>query len=261
MPITLSWQLYKTERTYFYFVITAILVDDEINVRNLLRILLKEHCPEISVLAECSDLPEAVKSIRKNKPNLVFLDIEMPGHSGLELLDFFNDDEIDFHIIFTTAYSEYAVQAFELSAVGYLLKPIKADKLKDTIERFKKLEKKNSGELQQLNHNLQHTQNKRITLITKYKTYFVELNTIMFIKGEGAYSEFNLIGGEKVLVSKNLKHYEDMLTIDKRFVRISKQSIINKDYLIEISKNGGHHVILKNNVSLAISPDKEQLLF
>lgn len=223
--------------------------------------LLKEHCPEVEILAECSDLPETVKSIRKIKPNLVFLDIEMPGHSGLELLDFFNEEEIDFHIIFTTAYSEYAVQAFELSAVGYLLKPIKSDKLKDTIERYKKLEKKNTSGLKQLEHNLQHTQNKRITLITKYRTYFVELNNIMFIKGEGAYSEFNLSGGEKVLVSKNLKHYEDMLVVDKRFVRISKQSIINKDYLLEISKSGGHHVILKNNVSLAVSPDKEQLLF
>lgn len=241
--------------------ITAILVDDELNVRNLLRMLLKEHCPEVEILAECSDLPETVKSIRKIKPNLVFLDIEMPGHSGLELLDFFNEEEIDFHIIFTTAYSEYAVQAFELSAVGYLLKPIKSDKLKDTIERYKKLEKKNTSGLKQLEHNLQHTQNKRITLITKYRTYFVELNNIMFIKGEGAYSEFNLSGGEKVLVSKNLKHYEDMLIVDKRFVRISKQSIINKDYLLEISKSGGHHVILKNNVSLAVSPDKEQLLF
>lgn len=241
--------------------ITAILVDDELNVRNLLRMLLKEHCPEVEILAECSDLPETVKSIRKIKPNLVFLDIEMPGHSGLELLDFFNEEEIDFHIIFTTAYSEYAVQAFELSAVGYLLKPIKSDKLKDTIERYKKLEKKNTSGLKQLEHNLQHTQNKRITLITKYRTYFVELNNIMFIKGEGAYSEFNLSGGEKVLVSKNLKHYEDMLVVDKRFVRISKQSIINKDYLLEISKSGGHHVILKNNVSLAVSPDKEQLLF
>jgi two-component system, LytTR family, response regulator len=223
--------------------------------------LLKEHCPEVEILAECGDLPETVKSIRKLKPNLVFLDIEMPGHSGLELLDFFNEEEIDFHIIFTTAYSEYAVQAFDLSAVGYLLKPIKADKLKDTLERYKKLEKKSTGALKQLRHNLQHAENKRITLITKYKTYFVELNNIMFIKGEGAYSEFNLSGGEKVLVSKNLKHYEDMLVVDKRFVRISKQSIINKDYLLEISKNAGHHVILKNNVSLAVSPDKEQLLF
>lgn len=241
--------------------ITAILVDDELNVRSLLRMLLKEHTPEIKVVAECSDLPEAVKSIRKEKPDLVFLDIEMPGHSGLELLDFFNEEDINFHIIFTTAYSEYAVQAFDLSAVGYLLKPIKPDKLKDTIDRYKKLEKKSTGEIQQLKHNLQHTENKRITLVTKYKTYFVELNNIMFIKGEGAYSEFNLNNGEKILVSKNLKHYEDMLTIDKRFVRISKQNIINKDYLLEIAKNGGHYVILKNNVSLAVSPDKEQLLF
>lgn len=241
--------------------ISAILVDDELNVRNLLRMLLKEHCPDITVVAECSNLPEAVKSIRKDKPNLVFLDIEMPGHSGLDLLDFFNEEEIEFNIIFTTAYSEYAVQAFELSAVGYLMKPIKADKLKETIERYKKLGMKGAQALDQLKHNLQHSSHKRITLITKYKTYFVELSSIVFIRGEGAYSEFNLSTGEKILVSKNLKHYEDMLALEKRFVRISKQNMINKDYLMEISKNNGHQVVLKNNTSLAISPDKEHLLF
>lgn len=241
--------------------IKAILVDDEVNVRNLLRILLTEHCPDIEVVAESSDLPEAIKSIHKHKPALVFLDIEMPGHSGLELLDFFNEDEIDFQIIFTTAYSEYAIQAFDLSAVGYLLKPIKPAKLIETVNRFKKNEQKAGFSLDHLKHNLSDVPHKRIALATKYKTHFINLSDIVYIKGDGAYSEFNLSNGEKILMSKNLKHYEDILAHTPFFLRISKQSIVNKNFIQELRKNSGNPLLLINNVTLSVSPDKEHLLY
>jgi two-component system LytT family response regulator len=241
-------------------VIKAILVDDELNVRNLLRILVNAHCPDIDIVAECSDLSEAVRSIRKQKPDLVFLDIEMPGHSGLELLDFFEEHEINFHILFTTAYSEYAIQAFDLSAVGYLLKPIKPDKLKEAVVRFRKLEQKLSFSIDQLKHNLSGTPNKRITLANKYKTYYVNLTDIVYIKGDGAYSEFYLNDANKIVVSKNLKHFEDILTHHSLFIRISKQCIINKAYVLDFKK-GVNKVLLSGNVSLQVSPDKTSLLF
>jgi len=240
-------------------VIKAILVDDELNVRNLLRILVTAHCPDVSIVAECNDLPEAVRSIRKVKPDLVFLDIEMPGHSGLELLDFFEEHEITFHILFTTAYSEYAIQAFDLSAVGYLLKPIKPDKLKEAVERYRRLEKKLNFSVEHLKHNLSGAPNKRISLATKYKTHFVNLSDIEFIKGDGAYSEFHLLDNEKILVSKNLKYFENILVGYSNFIRISKQSIVNMDHVREIQR-GSNKLILSNNVSLQVSPDKITLL-
>lgn len=241
--------------------ITAIIVDDEQHVRNLLRMLLQAHCPEVNVVDECSDLAQTVKSIHKHSPNIVFLDIEMPGHSGLELLDFFNPEEITFNIIFTTAYSQYAIQAFDLSAVGYLLKPIKPDALKAAVERCQQAERKLDFSVAQLKHNLSPDQNKRITLSTKYKTYFIHIDDIVYIKGDGAYSEFYLEYGEKIMVSKNLKHYEDVLSSFPKFVRISKQHIVNKDYITQLTRSGGNKVLLKDNTSLPVSPEKDHLLF
>ena len=109
--------------------IKAIIIDDETQGRKLLQALIISHCPQIQVLEECADLPNGVKAIRKHKPDLIFLDIEMPQHSGLDILDFFYEKDIHFGIIFTTAYNEYAVKAFKLSAVDYLLKPISGDDL------------------------------------------------------------------------------------------------------------------------------------
>jgi two-component system LytT family response regulator len=91
----------------------AIIIDDEKRARVTLQLLLDEYCPTITVIADCENLPEGIKAIRKHKPAVVFLDIEMPGHSGLELLDFFDENEVDFSIIFTTAYNQYAIQAFK----------------------------------------------------------------------------------------------------------------------------------------------------
>jgi len=116
----------------------AIIIDDEKRARVSLSLLLQEYCPEVELVAECENLPEGVKAIRKFNPDLVLLDIEMPGHSGLELVDFFDEKEINFSIIFTTAYNEYAIQAFKLSALDYLLKPIDSDDLSNALNNFRK---------------------------------------------------------------------------------------------------------------------------
>jgi len=120
----------------------AILIDDEKRARISLSLLLEEYCSEIQIVADCENLAEGIKAIRKQQPDVVFLDIEMPGHSGLELLDFFNEDEITFDIIFTTAYNEYAIQAFKFSAIDYLLKPIAPEELIDAVNRLKKQKQK-----------------------------------------------------------------------------------------------------------------------
>ena len=115
----------------------AIIIDDEKRARVSLNLLIQEYCPNVEIVAECENLPEGVKAIRKFNPDLVLLDIEMPGHSGLELLDFFDENDINFSIIFTTAYNEYALQAFKFSAIDYLLKPITEEDLSKSIEKYK----------------------------------------------------------------------------------------------------------------------------
>lgn len=114
----------------------CIIIDDEPKARALLEAIIKDYCPQLQLMALCEDLPSGVKAIKKYQPSLVFLDIEMPGHSGLELLDFFNEEEVNFNVIFTTAYDEYAIRAFRFSAIDYLLKPIQHTQLVEAVDRF-----------------------------------------------------------------------------------------------------------------------------
>ena len=129
----------------------VIIVDDEERARVSLRYLISEFLPNVEIVAECDGIPNAVKSIHKFHPDLVFLDIEMPGHSGLEILDFFDEKDLNFGIIFTTAYQEYAIKAFKLSAVDYLLKPINPSELVAAVERYSKI---NTQKINLLNTNL-----------------------------------------------------------------------------------------------------------
>lgn len=115
----------------------AILVDDEENARDVLESLLNRFCPEVKLLAKCTNVNEPVTEINNLKPDLVFVDIEMPNYSGLELVKFF--DKVNFHIVFVTAYDNYALKAFEVSAIDYLLKPIDIDRLKQTVQRVKQI--------------------------------------------------------------------------------------------------------------------------
>lgn len=135
--------------------IKSIIIDDEPKARVLLNAIVEQYCPKVSVEALCNDLPSGIKAIKKYKPDLIFLDIEMPGHSGLELLDFFDEEEVNFGIIFTTAYNEYALQAFKFSAIDYLLKPIQHTQLIEAVERFgRKREQSQSQQLKALQNNL-----------------------------------------------------------------------------------------------------------
>ena len=116
----------------------AIIIEDEKRAQILLQNLLEKHFPNVSILAVADDLPSGVKAIHKHKPDFIFLDIEMPNFSGLEILDFFNENEVDFSIIFTTAYNHYAIEALKISAIDYLLKPLNKEDIKEALERYEK---------------------------------------------------------------------------------------------------------------------------
>ena len=113
----------------------TVIIDDEAKARRLLKVLIEENCKNITEIYEASNLLDGIRIIKENDPAIVFLDIEMPGHSGLEILDYINKEEFQFEIIFTTAYSEYAINAIQLSALDYLLKPVRASKLKESVDK------------------------------------------------------------------------------------------------------------------------------
>jgi two-component system LytT family response regulator len=236
----------------------AIIIDDEPRARVTLKLLLAEYCPEVEIVAECENLPEGIKAIRKNHPDLVLLDIEMPGHSGLELLDFFDENEVNFSIIFTTAYSEYAIQAFRFSAVDYLLKPINPEQLAEAIKRLEKQNLKLEN-LKLLKDNLQSSQLTKIAVPAGNSLLFLDTSKILFIKGEGAYSEVYLADGTKNLVSRNLKNFEDIICLDPRFVRVHKSYIANLDMVKTYNKSdGGSLEFFESSIQLPISSSKTE---
>lgn len=238
----------------------CVIIDDEPKARKLLEAIIQQYCTELSVEALCEDLPSGVKAIRKHQPDLVFLDIEMPGYSGLELMDFFNADEINFSIIFTTAYNDYALQAFKLSATDYLLKPIQHKELIEAVERFKKnqfVKQWQQFKFLQQNLNPQASlDDKRIAVASGQSLHFLNPANIIMLKGESAYSELYLADGTKMLASKNLKHFEEALAAFPSFIRCHKSFIVNTKYVLQYVKSDGGYLSLANNLNASISPEK-----
>lgn len=237
----------------------CIIIDDENKARQLLRNMLADVCSELEVVAECDDLPSGVKAIKKHKPDLVFLDIEMPGHSGLEILDYFEDEEITFEIIFCTGYSEYAIQAFKLSATDYLLKPLNPNSLKDSVDRFLKKSDSNSViEYRALQENISNSEDKCIVVNLTNTTRFVKVKEIIMLRAEGSYCELHLIGGEKLLTSKNLKYFEERLANISFMFRSHKSYMINLKAVVEYNKSE-NNVLLKEKINGMVSSDKSDV--
>lgn len=241
---------------------TCIIIDDENKARLLLRNMLADVSPEINILTDCDDLPTGVKAIKKYKPDLVFLDIEMPGHSGLEILDYFEDEEITFEIIFCTGYSEYAIQAFKLSATDYLLKPLNPNMLKESVDRFlKKSPDSKVVEYRALQENISKysdASDKCIVVNLSNTTRFVKVKDIIMLRAEGSYCELYLSGGEKLLTSKNLKHFEDRMSDIPFFFRCHKSYMVNLKKVIEYNKSE-NNILLQEKVNGMVSSEKSDV--
>lgn len=231
----------------------AIIIDDEPLARNLLRGMLTEYCPEVEVVDDCPDLATGVKSIHKHKPDVVFLDIEMPGQNGLEILDYFNEDEVNFAIIFVTAYNAYAIEAFKLSAVGYVLKPIEAEDLQACVRQFGKRSAKQN--LQSLRTTMLRSLPKKMAIHGVSSVVFMELDEILFFEAEGAYTKVYIRDGRSIVTSKGLKHYETLLGANPTFFRCHKSYIVNLAHVNEYVKSSGGYLKVQK-YEIGISPDK-----
>lgn len=215
----------------------AILVDDEDSARNILSNLILNFCPQINIVDKCEDVEQAVKSINIHKPDLVFLDIEMPNYAGYEITSFF--DKIDFEIIFITAYDHYAIKAFQVSAVDYLLKPIDINRLKEGVDKFISKSKNKNASLnyEVLIESLRDDKIKKIVVPHQGDQKIVALENIIAIEASESYSYIHTNNSQKYIVSKNLKHFETLFDKNKNFIRTHKSWIINLDFLKEYSKS------------------------
>lgn len=235
----------------------AVMIDDEERARNILGTLLAEYCPEVEVVATCGYVPDGVLAINKHKPDIVFLDIEMPEYNGFELLGFFQN--VDFEIIFVTAYSEYALRAFEVSAVDYLLKPVEIDQLKNAIAKV--IQKRNSSNMQQrlelLRDSFKGEDVRKIALPMSDGLLFVEVADIVLLEAEGAYTTVYLQNGSKLVVSKKLKFFEDVLMNRPSFFRVHRSNIINMNYIKKYVR-GSSTLVMDNNMNIPVARDKKQ---
>ena len=242
----------------------ALIIDDEEMARILLQSMILEYCEDIEIVDLCKDLPTGVKAIRKLKPDIVFLDIEMPGHSGLELLDFFDADEIDFSIIFVTAYNQYAIQAFKLSAIDYLLKPIEVEDLQTAVDLFKKNKQKDNQKTNEkysvFKDNLKDTSSKKIVLNTLSSIHFVDITDILFFQADGAYTKVFIKNMPTLIISKGLKSFESTLEENSSFFRCHKSYLVNLKYATDYVKTNNGHLVVDKTHKIAVSSEKIAIL-
>jgi two-component system, LytTR family, response regulator len=216
--------------------IKAILVDDEESARDVLENLLLHFCPEIELLGKYKNVEEAVVAINKHKPDLVFLDIEMPNYAGYEIIRFF--EKIEFDIIFVTAYDKYALRAFELSAVDYLLKPIEIERLQQAVQKSlqRTKDKQNLNRYAFLRTSLETKSLNNIIISDKGYYHAIQTASILAIEAQESYSTIHTTDNQYT-ASKNLKHFEKLLAENTTFFRAHKSWLINIEHIENYSKS------------------------
>lgn len=238
-----------------YTKINAIIVDDEESARNVLSNLITRFCPDIKIIDICSDVEEAVDAIKKHQPDVVFLDIEMPNYAGYELVSFF--EEVNFDIIFVTAYDQYAIKAFEISAVDYLLKPIEIDRLKDSVQKLSSRVtlKNNQESYRALSENLKSNEVSKLVVRNNQGQSIVNTSDIIAIEAQDSYSCI-YTKKEKHLMSKNLKHFETILSKNTCFFRSHKSWLINTNKVKSYSKSK-FEILLESSITAKLSKYKK----
>jgi two-component system, LytTR family, response regulator len=242
--------------------ISAVIVDDEPNnVANLAQ-LLGRHCPQVTVTGTAYDSAVGKDVILEKRPDLVFLDISMPGQTGFDLLRAIPSP--DFDVIFVTAFHEYGIQAIKFSALDYLLKPIDVTELKQAVEKAQSRSenRRQKGQLENLLQLLRHQQEKeghRIALPGTRETRLVPPSLIIRCEASNNYTTFYLQGGEKYLVSKPIFEYEEMLK-DYGFLRCHQSHLVNKRFIRSWVKEDGGYLLLEDNTAVPVSRQKRDAI-
>lgn len=238
----------------------AVIIDDEPKSRQVLKILIEENCPKVTHIFQAEDLKSGVVVIKEELPNIVFLDIEMPEHSGLEILNFIERGIYNFEIIFTTAYNEYALQAFQLSAIDYLLKPVSANKVKNAVDKAlnflgtSQIDKR----LQELKNSFKSNNFSKIGVPVADGIKFITFKDIIMFEADGMYTKISTLNSNDLLISKPLKYFVGLLNKQTIFYKPHRSYLINLSFIKEYIKKDGGYIIMDNNKSVSISKDKKE---
>ena len=239
----------------------AIIIDDEQDALNILLDEIKRHCSDIQVVDTCHSGIDGIKSIRKHKPDVIFLDIDMPGMNGFEMLEII--EPIDFGVIFTTAYNQYAIQALRISAIDYLLKPIDETQLTEAVQRLVE-QQQTAHDNQQLYRTLLYNMNpenshKKIAFSTQSSHEFIDSEDIIYCEADGSYTHVHLINKEKRTYSGLLKNTHKRLE-NYHFFRIHHKYLVNLKHITEYLKQD-NSVKMTNDIILPVSRQrKDELL-
>ncbi|MFT6336118.1 MAG: two-component system LytT family response regulator [Halioglobus sp.] len=232
----------------------AVIIDDEVMALDSLEYDIKTYCPEIKIIGKFDNPEEAILFIDKHEPDIVMTDIQMPRMDAFRMLD--QLAFTDFELILVTAYNKYAVRAFEFSAVDYIVKPIEPDKLRQAV--IKAQEKKKSNDLEQrlslILHNIKfgNKENHTLAIPTLEGAEFIEIDDIIHCKADANYCNIHISTGEKLVVSKPLKHFADLLT-ERGFIRVHQSHLINTAYIRSYRKGSAGSLILKDGTIIPIS--------
>lgn len=236
----------------------TIIIDDEAHVRESLADMLRSHCPNAKVVAMAIGVESGLKAIKTHRPDLLLLDIKMSDGTGFDLLE--KLENIDFRIIFITAFDQYAIKAFKFSALDYLLKPVESGDLKAAVDKADKLSQKEiNTQLNTLVNNLQTDEQakKKIILKTFDNIHMVKVKDIVYLESDGRYTTVWLATGGSVIVSETLKHYHEMLG-DMGFYRLHKSYLINLEYIQRFEKAEGGYVILEGGAKVPVASRKRE---
>ena len=235
--------------------IKAIIIDDIEQARITLKKDLEVYAPDVTVIGEANGVVEGAKILKKLHPDVLFLDIQMQDGSGFDLLDIL--DKIPFKIIFITASDAHAIKAFRYAAIDYLLKPIDPDELIASLARCREQNLNENEKYKLLNDSLKEQQkpHERLALHTQDKIHIVNINDIIRCESNVNYTEFFFQDGKKLLVTRTLKDFEDLLS-DQGFYRVHQSFLVNTRFIKEFVKEYGGFLLMSDGSSIPVSTRK-----
>jgi two-component system LytT family response regulator len=236
----------------------AVIIDDEKDSRDILANYLQKYCKDVTISGFGESVATGLEAIRASRPDVVFLDIEMPYGNGFDLLD--KASPVDFETVFVTAFDNYAIRALNQSAAYYLLKPIDIEELINAVDKIRTERQENSrptrASLLQQNLRTPAMQQQKIMLPTMEGFEIVPVNTIMYCEAVDNFTRFHFETQQPLLICRTLKFFEDVLK-DHGFLRTHRSFLVNPSFVIRYSKGKGGFVTMKNNKELEVSANRK----
>ena len=238
----------------------AIIIDDEPDCVKLLALQLKMYCPQVQVVAECTESETGYTKIKELLPDMVFMDIEMPVMNGFQLLE--KIGAIKFSLVFVTAYDQFAVKAFRFSALDYLLKPIDGKDLKAAVEKAEQRLYPQAQQLsllkEQMHGGIKNLPDK-IALPYQNGVIFAEIKNVIYCESDNNYTRFYTEDGKKYVVAKTLGDIQEILE-ERNFLRIHRQYLINLSHIKKYVRGEGNYVIMSNDQSVPVARNQKERL-